>query len=79
MTKTERFLRENANYYMKEGHALLVSEMNGDFPKTGASGDPFAIMMCLASMVKQISKQTNHTWKETLEVIEEMLIEVENE
>ncbi len=79
MTKTERFLKDNYKGYMKEKHALLVAEMNGDFPKAGAVGDGLACMMCLASLIRQRSKQTGHTNDETRAVIEEILYDVENE
>lgn len=77
MVKTQKFLMDNAKHYMKRGHALVVSEMNGDFPKAGATGDGVACIMCMASLVRQLAKQFGQTPSEVLSAIEDMIIEVE--
>lgn len=75
---TEKLLKENARKYLKNGHALVVAEMNGDFPKAGAAGEGLACIMCLALLVRQLAKQTDTEPMEVLTVIEEMIHEVEN-
>lgn len=77
MNKARKFFMDNAKDYTKMGHALVVSEMNGDFPKSGATGDPVACTMCLASLVRHLATQTGATPSEVLSTIEVMIIEVE--
>lgn len=77
MTRTERFLKNNCRAYMKEGHALIVAEMNGDFPKAGAAGDGLACHMCIAALIRAVARQFGKTSSETLLVIEQMIDDVE--
>ena len=78
MVITQKFLMKHSKDYLKNGHALIVAEMNGDFPKAGAAGDGVACLMCLASLVRQLAKQTGAEPMEVLTAIEEMIHEVEN-